>query len=150
MENYTVGKLLGKGGMGEVHLVSRTTDGAQFALKRTDFGSLSKAEKKATMLEVSLLSRLQHPYIGGITDHFHDGDDLCMVLELAGGGDLDKELRHARNTGERIPEARLLDVLNQVGSALHYMHSCRVIHRDMKPANGAHRTFDAVHGRARR
>ena len=38
------------------------------------------------MLEVSLLSRLQHPYIGGITDHFHDGDDLCMVLELAGGG----------------------------------------------------------------
>ena len=54
------------------------------------------------MLEVSLLARLQHPFIIGYYDHFHDGDELCMVMELAGGGDLDGELRKARKAKEPI------------------------------------------------
>ena len=135
MENYSIIKRLGKGAFGEVHLVRRSADGCEFALKRTDFASLSVAEQKATMLEVSLLAMLQHPHIIGYYDHFHDGDELCMVMECAGGGDLDGELRAARKAGTPLTEARLLDVLAQVGAALHYAHSCRIIHRDLKPAN---------------
>ena len=135
MESYTVLRRLGKGAFGEVHLVRRVQDGDEFALKRTEFAQLSAGERKATMLEVSLLGQLHHPNIIGIFDHFHDGDDLCMVLELAPNGDLDGELRRHRKSGEIIPEERLMDVLAQVGGALHYAHSCRVLHRDMKPAN---------------
>ena len=135
MENYSVLKRLGKGAFGEVHLVRRASDGLECALKRTDFASLSAAEQKATMLEVSLLATLKHPHIIGYHDHFHDGEELCMVMEVAGGGDLDGELRKARKAGAPIAEARLLTILAEVGSALHYAHSCRIVHRDMKPAN---------------
>ena len=135
MEGYSVVKRLGKGAFGEVHLVRRNDDSETLALKRIDFGSLCVAERKAMLLEVSLLGRLHHPYIIGYHEHFHDANDLCIVMELASGGDLDGELRRHRKAQEHIPEARLLDVLAQVGSALHYAHSCRVIHRDMKPAN---------------
>ena len=131
---YDVERLLGRGAYGEVHLVRRQTDGAGLALKRTDFQALEQAEQKATLFEVSLLSKLRHEHIVGYLDHFHDGGDLCIVMELA-DDDLDKELRRARKAKQHVPEARILNLLCQIGSALHYAHSCRVVHRDIKPAN---------------
>ena len=116
------------------HLVEKSDTHEQFALKRIDLEAQSPSEKKATLLEVRLLSRLVHPYVISLVDHFHDGNSLCLVMPLA-PDDLDKELRRTKKSGTRLAEARVLDLLAEVGAALHYLHGCRVVHRDLKPAN---------------
>lgn len=116
------------------HLVEKSDTHEQFALKRIDLEAQSPSEKKATLLEVRLLSRLVHPYIISLVDHFQDGNSLCLVMPLA-PDDLDKELRRTKKSGTRLAEARVLDLLAEVGAALHYLHGCRVVHRDLKPAN---------------
>jgi len=58
IDEYTLEKRLGQGAMGTVHLVTRKRDGRQLALKRVNFADLSHEERKQTLLEVALLSRL--------------------------------------------------------------------------------------------
>ena len=36
---------------------------------------------------------------------------------------------------ERLPEAEVRSIAKQLVRALHYLHSNRIIHRDMKPQN---------------
>ena len=135
MESYEKGRELGRGAMGTVFLATRRSDGQCFAVKTSEFGNITAAEQKAALREVHLLSQLKHPYIIGYIDAFLENSELYIVMEQASGGSLEDELKAARDRQERIPEERLLDLLIQVGSALHYMHSCRVLHRDIKPAN---------------
>lgn len=121
--------------MGTVFLATRRSDGHSFAVKTSDFRTLASAEQKTALREVHLLSQLKHPHIIGYIDSFLEGGELHIVMEKASGGSLEHELKTARDRQTRIPEERLLDLLVQTGSALNYMHSCRVLHRDIKPAN---------------
>ena len=134
IEEYLIEKRLGQGAMGTVNLVTRKRDGRQLALKRVNFADLSHEERKQTLLEVALLSRLRHPNIIEYVEHFHDCDDVCIVMEVA-PDDVLKVMRRAKAAGTPLPEEQLLSILSQVASALHYAHSCRVLHRDVKPAN---------------
>eukprot|EP00966_Prymnesium_polylepis_P076082 1764057-Prymnesium_polylepis.1 len=135
MESYERGRELGRGAMGTVFLATRRTDGASFAVKTSEFNSLAAAEQKASMREVHLLAQLKHANIIGYVDAFLEQSELYIVMEKASGGSLEDELKAARTAGQPIAEARMLDLLVQIGDALHYMHSCRVLHRDIKPAN---------------
>ena len=65
MEHYTLGKLLGRGAWGRVYFASRLDSKVELALKQIDYEQQSEAERKATLLEVRLLARLQHRYITG-------------------------------------------------------------------------------------
>ena len=135
MESYEQGRELGRGAMGTVFLATRKSDRKGFAVKTSEFGTLSAAEQKASLREVHLLAQLKHEHIIGYVDAFLEQGELYIVMEQAGGGSLEDELKVARDAHTHIPEPRLLDLLGQIGSALHYMHSCRVLHRDIKPAN---------------
>ena len=135
MEAYSIGRLLGQGAFGKALLVSRKSDGAELAMKQMAYSAMSAAEQKASLHEVSLLSRLKHPNIIGYHDAFLEDGQLCIVMELASGGSLEDELAKAQKVNQPLAEARLLDLFAQLADAVHYMHSCRVIHRDIKPAN---------------
>ena len=135
MEQYEVGRVLGQGAQGRALLVTRRSDGVQLAMKQMGYADMSAAEQKASIHEVGLLSRLQHPNIIGYHDAFLEDGQLCIVMELASGGSLEDELATARTSGVQLSEQRLLDLLAQLADAVHYMHACRVIHRDIKPAN---------------
>ena len=53
-----------------------------------------------------------------------------LVLEFAAGGELFKALQKV--PGHRVDEATAAHYVQQLASALRYLHSCRVIHRDIK------------------
>ena len=67
MDNYTLGKLLGRGAWGRVYNVFGIAVGFQSGTRaeQIDFEQQSEAERKATLLEERLLARLQHRYITG-------------------------------------------------------------------------------------
>ena len=113
MEQYEVGRVLGQGAQGRALLVTRKSDGAQLAMKQMGYADMSAAEQKASIHEVGLLSRLQHPNIIGYHDAFLEDGQLCIVMELASGGSLEDELAAARTSGVQLSEQRMLDLLAQ-------------------------------------
>ena len=91
------------------------------------------------MREVDIMLRLDHPGVvtcvatpPGLDPGTEDLPTLCM--EFCEEGDLRKELNKPESC-RGVPESRVLAILNDITSALGYLHNRRIIHRDLKPEN---------------
>lgn len=80
--------------------------------------------------EIALMRKLSHPNIIALLDYFETPDDICLVMEYAHG-----ELFEMLEDDKTLPVAAVRHIARQLVSALQYLHSQRVIHRDMKPQN---------------
>mmetsp|Transcript_60361 Transcript_60361/g.141067 ORF Transcript_60361/g.141067 Transcript_60361/m.141067 type:complete len:413 (-) Transcript_60361:148-1386(-) len=139
--DYEVQQLLGRGSFGVVLLVT-TAHRQQFALKLVPCDHLDdeEAAKAAdtTLAEAQLMQRLRHPHIVTCHDVQFEPSRKCvwLALELMDGGDLGNRIKARRQGGQPPFEGPFLQhVLSSVGSALCYIHSQGVLHRDVKPPN---------------
>ncbi|RHY31894.1 hypothetical protein DYB32_003059, partial [Aphanomyces invadans] len=86
--------------------------------------------------EVRVCERLVHPNIVAYHSAFLDrkGALLAIEMEFCDGKDLAEWLydHHHHDGGD---EAVVLPIFVQIAMALHHMHSCHVLHRDLKPKN---------------
>tara|TARA_R110002096_G_scaffold26518_29_gene81877 strand:- start:4434 stop:6464 length:2031 start_codon:yes stop_codon:yes gene_type:complete len=132
MPDYTVEKILGRGGMGAVY------QGIQISLKRPvaikvlppELGQDLEFEARFRR-EAQSMARLNHPNIIQIFDFGQtEGGHYFFVMEFVEGGDLHSLIRE----GHVQPETALKVVI-QICEALHYAHSKGYVHRDIKPAN---------------
>lgn len=136
---YRIEGVLGRGGMGAVYRVVDDRGGAACALKilKTDEGRISRRAVLRFQREFHTLARLEHPRIVEVFDYGVDGSRPFYTLELLDGLDL-------RDTGRlEIPE--ICSLLRDVASALAFLHTRRLLHRDLAPRN-VRRTED---GRAK-
>ena len=78
--------------------------------------------------EVSILRRLDHPNIVRIYDLFETQDSIYLIMEYCSGGDL--LARYPYKT-----EYEIAKLLTKVLSAVAYIHSIHVVHRDLKIEN---------------
>ena len=126
---------LGAGSFGEVHRVRRRADGGTYVIK-TISASLSRADQEASLNEVRLLASVDHPRVVRYYDSFVDGGRLHIVMEHCERGDLARHLRRAGERGAKgLAEKQVWSFLVQITLGLHYLHSKRILHRDMKAAN---------------
>ncbi|MBM3271183.1 MAG: serine/threonine protein kinase, partial [Candidatus Sericytochromatia bacterium] len=91
-----------------------------------------KASLDGILREASIASRLIHPGIVHVLDHFIEDDDGYIVMEWLPGTSLREALDKA---GGQLPAEQALDIVTQVGEALHHAHAEGVVHRDVKPEN---------------
>lgn len=97
--------------------------------------------KRRFIKEAKTLSRLSHPNIVRVLDLFEENNTAYYVMEYLDGGSLDKLI--ADKNGLTILESSHL--IKQIASALGYMHSRKMLHLDLKPANVMlNKTGDAV------
>src|ERR1044072_8574559 len=135
-EKYRLERLLGQGGMGAVFLATHLGTDRFVALKliapqfmlNPEFVERFKREARAA-------GRLRHPHVVDVTDFGFSGtgDELVayLVMEYLDGCTLSDVLAEE----DRLPLYWVVDILEQVSSAVDEAHHQGIVHRDLKPDN---------------
>ena len=90
-----------------------------------------KNSGKSVLMERKILSQMYHPFIVNMYYSFQDNESLYLVLDLMNGGDL----RYHLNKFGRISEFETKFIVCCIILSLEYIHSNRIIHKDLKPEN---------------
>uniref|UniRef100_A0A8C2F5K9 IkappaB kinase n=1 Tax=Cyprinus carpio TaxID=7962 RepID=A0A8C2F5K9_CYPCA len=130
---------LGTGGFGNVTLWQNKVHSVQIAIKQCR-QELSDKNKGRWSLEIQIMKRLNHMNVVAARDVPEELQKLAindlplLAMEYCQGGDLRKYLNLLENCcGMR--EAAVLTLIQDISSALTYLHGMRIIHRDLKPEN---------------
>ena len=132
-DRYSLIRLLGRGGMGEVYLANDIVLSREVAVKKVSYADndlLLKAAEK----EAQVLARLQHPGLPKVLDCFADNKVQYIVMEYVSGKDLGELLQL-----NKVPFStkQVLDWAQKLLDILAYLHRQLppIVHRDIKPAN---------------
>ena len=139
---YTVERLLGHGGMGEVWLVRHNDLQAHHVLKLLlpDVADRDHTHVERFFQEAKLASNIKHLNlvevydIGRHEDVAADGEHRTiyyLVMDYLAGGSLKQRLKKYG----RLSVEAALEVARQVASALEAIDAHQVVHRDIKPDN---------------
>lgn len=132
LENFDIGRPLGKGKFGNVYLARERQSKFILALKVLFKKQLEKAGVEHQLRrEVEIQSHLRHPNILRLYGYFHDSTRVYLILEFAPKGELYSELQRCGC----FPEDKSATYIMELADALNYCHSKKVIHRDIKPEN---------------
>lgn len=132
LDDFDIGRPLGKGKFGNVFLAREKNSKFVVALKVQFKKQLLKFQVQHQLRrEVEIQYHLRHPNILRLYGYFHDAERVYIVLEFADRGELYGVLK-AKGPLSEQDTAKLI---RQLADALVFCHERNVIHRDIKPEN---------------
>jgi class 3 adenylate cyclase len=130
VKGYRVLRKIGEGGMSNVFLAVRESDGAEVALKILNARpSDDKQLLQRFIQESALISDIDHTNVVKIFDKGFTDDYAYIAMEYFTGGSLKDVI-----AGGLTPR-QALSLLAQAAAALAEIHRLGIVHRDVKPAN---------------
>ncbi|NXH10510.1 STK36 kinase, partial [Bucco capensis] len=130
MEKYHVLEMIGEGSFGRVYKGRRKHSAQVVALKFIPKVGRSEKELKNLQREIEIMRDLHHPNIIQMLDSFETDKKVVVVTDYAEG-----ELFQILEDDGSLSEDQVQTIAAQLVSALYYLHSHRILHRDMKPQN---------------
>lgn len=132
--HYEVGAKIGDGSFSVVKQGRHVITGQMVALKLVDKTAVKTVDNvyliKHLHREADILRSLNHRNIVKLLEVIETADVLCLVLELA-AVDMYEHLGIVR----KLPEKKVLTYARQLLSAVTYLHTHNVVHRDIKAEN---------------
>ncbi|KAA6388434.1 MAG: putative protein kinase domain protein [Streblomastix strix] len=127
-------KLLSEGGYGKAYIATFKRTGQEVVLKQMKFHN--EAEEQMVNQEIEIHKNVQFRFIAKFIAQFRQGDyEQYIVLEYCRGGDLHDYIVSLYNKRKTADENFVWDVIAQLVMSVGFLHSQRVVHRDMKPSN---------------
>ncbi|WP_353929813.1 bifunctional serine/threonine-protein kinase/formylglycine-generating enzyme family protein [Okeanomitos corallinicola TIOX110] len=150
---YEIIEILGQGGFGVTYLAKDDKRKTQVAIKSLNVFSLQQRyrdkngnsegfaeffaeEQDKFNTEAMVLATFDHPHIVKVypelfQEKIQDAVLSCMVMEYVQGRNLQKYI----GSQGTFSESDGLKIIEEIGTALDYIHSKNYLHRDIKPAN---------------
>ena len=129
-DRYAIDREIGRGGAARVFL-ARDAHGETVALKVLHPQLASSVAADRFLLEIRLVSRLDHPRIARLLDFGEQDWIIYYVMEYVPGPNLKQHLARVRHP----PVTDVLRLASDVLDALGYAHLHGIVHRDVKPDN---------------
>lgn len=130
IDDYVIIRPVGEGSFGKVFQARQRYSGRACAMKFIPKHGKTDKDLKSLRSEIDIMKTLDHPNVIKMLDAFETETDFIVVMEFAQGVLFDV-LEH----DQTLPEREVRRIAIQLVDALHYLHSNRVIHRDLKPQN---------------
>jgi serine/threonine-protein kinase len=144
-DRYKVLGILGKGGFGATFVVADlcVRNKSYCVVKQLRPSNQEPSVLKMAMQlferEAQTLSKIgDHPQVPKLLDYFEENQNFYLVQEYVRGPNLHQEVK---NTGP-FSELGARQFLSEILPILQYVHSQRMIHRDIKPGNIIRRESD--------
>lgn len=123
---------LGRGGYGSVFAVRKVDTGRLYAIKCMDKRMIKmRRALRLVLTERAVLEAAESPFVTGLRFAFHNRQEVCLVLDMKCGGDLEHYLCKYGRFSERLVRFYMSEVLLGVA----HLHAKGIMHRDLKPAN---------------
>jgi serine/threonine protein kinase len=129
INQYEMIKMIGEGGMGTVFLARDLRLGRRTAIKFLQSNQPELTQR--FLVEARATARCQHENIVVIYEVGEHNGAPYMVLEFLNG----KPLTHYTEGGQRLPYARVVEIISATLKALECAHDHGIVHRDLKPDN---------------
>jgi len=102
-------------------------------MKQIPIGRMNKLQRDDVLNEVKILAEMDSPYIVAYYDSFIENENLCIIMEYCENGDLAQLL--SQRHGKHLDEATVWKYFIEICFALKYLHSKKILHRDIKTMN---------------
>ncbi|KAH3684646.1 hypothetical protein WICPIJ_004402 [Wickerhamomyces pijperi] len=133
-------QLIGRGQFSNVYEV--TFQENKYAVKRVKAPVSGKKARKRIMEEVDAMKVLQdkepvdgdgREYVVNFINEWTSNDHLYIMTEYCENGSLSDFL--VENRHKKLDEWRVWKILVEIAAGLKFIHSCDILHLDLKPAN---------------
>ncbi|KAG1943678.1 STE20-like serine/threonine-protein kinase [Pimephales promelas] len=121
---------LGDGAFGKVYKAQNKETGVLAAAKVIE--TKSEEELEDYVVEIDILASCNHQYIVKLLDAYFYDNKLSIMIEFCPGGAVDATMLEL-DRGLEEPQIRV--ICKQMLEGLQYLHSMKIIHRDLKAGN---------------
>ncbi|XP_026169070.1 myosin light chain kinase 3 isoform X2 [Mastacembelus armatus] len=129
---YTISwqEVLGGGRFGQVHKCVENSSGLTLAAKVIK--ARSQKEKEIVKNEIQVMNNLDHANLIQLYAAYESRNDIILVLEYVGGGELFDRIIDENYT---LMELDAVVFIRQICDGLQHMHKMYILHLDLKPEN---------------
>lgn len=132
MNSFAAIKVIGKGSYGKVYCVVKKDTGEKYAMKVIKKANMRKMRQlRKVNIEKRVMESMDNPFIMKLNWYFEDQHKACFIMDYLKHGDLLDLMTKIGKFNEEITAF----IAAEVVLGVEYLHSQKVVYRDLKPQN---------------